>query len=106
MTKKHDEGIPRLKNGKYWIKGNWALIMQTLLEFPEMTAPSIRELAIRAGKGAIHWGIINRWKTIPEAFVSRTHRGTRIELKLTDLGLKVITDLNLQKPPNETSSGS
>lgn len=99
-----NDGIPRLKNGKYWIKGNWPLIMRTLLEFPDKKAPSIRELAIKAGKGSIHWGIIHRWHTIPESLVSRKRRGRQIELGLTELGMNVVHDLSISSGSTEQES--
>ena len=78
--------------------------MQTLLEFPDYRVQSIRELAFKAGKGSIHWGIVHRWNTIPEALVSRTRCGSRIELKLTDLGLHVIHDHDISPtPPHQQS---
>ncbi len=85
-----DDRIPRLKDGRYRLKGHWPLIMKTLLQFPARTAPSVRDLAIQAGDGEIHWGIVHRWCSIPDALVSRTRLGSRIQLKLTDLGCRII----------------
>jgi hypothetical protein len=83
-------GVPIFSDGRYWLKGHWPAILKTLLEFPDRTAPSVRDLAIKVGDGRIHWGIVHRWNTIPEALVSRIRCGSRIQLKLTDLGFQVI----------------
>ena len=87
-----NDRIPRLQDGRYRLKGHWPLIMKTLLQFPERTAPSVRDLAIQAGHGEIHWGIVHRWRSVPVALVSRTRLGSRIQLTLTDLGFRIIGD--------------
>ena len=92
VTEEAADRIPRLKDVRYRLKGHWPLIMKTLLQFPECTAPSVRELAIQAGDGGIHWGIVHRWRSVPEIFVTRSRSGSRIRLKLTDLGLRIIGD--------------
>ena len=66
--------------------------MKTLLQFPERTASSVRDLAIQAGDGESHWGIVHRLRSGPVALVSRTLLGSRIRLTLTDLGFRIIGD--------------